>query len=68
LLTATITGAIVSSTVLKQEALVTEYSGVDDLGVCGSSDCPWYNMTAAAQRPTDDTVMCICCLVVFDIK
>jgi len=60
---ATITGAIISSTVLKQEALVTDSScnGMDDseieLDVCGASDCPWFNMTVAAQRPTDHTVI-----------
>jgi len=69
LLTATITGAIISSMVLKQEVLVTEPSGMDEaeLGVCGAADCPWYNMTAVAQRPSDNIVMCICCLL-FGIK
>jgi len=56
LLTATITGAVVSSTVLKLEAPDTGDNGTDELGACGAADCPWYNMTAVAQRPSDDTV------------
>jgi len=44
LLTATITGAVVSSTVLKLEAPDTGDNGTDELGACGAADCPWYNM------------------------
>jgi len=59
LLLATITGAIISSTVLKLEIPVTVDNSTDELEACGANDCPWYNMTAVAQRPTDSKVMCI---------
>lgn len=29
---------------------------MDELGACGANDCPWYNMTAIAQRPSDNTI------------
>jgi len=64
-LTATITGAIISSTVLQPEAPVTDDSGMEDLGACGAGDCPWYNMTAVAQRPTDNAVMCTSLLAIW---
>jgi len=37
---------------------VTDDSGMEELSACGAADCPWYNMTAVAQRPTDNAVMC----------
>jgi len=45
--------------VLKLELPVTDDNSMDDLGACGANDCPWYNMTAIAERPSDSTVMCI---------
>jgi len=45
--------------VFKLELPVTDDSSMDDLGACGANDCPWYNMTAIAERPSDSTVMCI---------
>jgi len=67
LLTATITGAVISSTVLKLEVPITDDNGTDELGACGADDCPWYNMPAVAQRPTDNAVKCICSLL-FDTQ
>lgn len=52
-----------SSVVLKLELPVRDDNGTDELGACGANDCPWYNMTAVAQRPSDNTVMCISFLV-----
>lgn len=57
LMTATITGAIISSTVLKLEVPAADDNGTDKLSMCGTADCPWYNMTAIAKRPTDNVVM-----------
>lgn len=42
-------------------------NSTDELSVCGAADCPWYNMTSVAQRPSDDMVMCISVLL-FDAK
>jgi len=57
LLTATITGAVISSVTLKQEL---HDSVVNEQHECGASDCPWYNMTAVAERPTDYMVIPCC--------
>jgi len=45
--------------VLKLEASSAGSNGTDELDACGAADCPWYNITSIAQRPSNSTVQCI---------
>jgi len=40
--------------VLKLE--VDDHYGIEELSECGAYDCPWYNMTTVAHRPSDNMV------------
>ena len=52
---ASITGSIISSTILKPPVGNNENDTVD-YSKCGANDCPWYNVTAVEAKPDDTTV------------
>ena len=54
-LPAAVSGSIISSTVLKPPA----DNATADNKLCGSSDCPWNNVTTKAARPDQTTVIIV---------
>jgi hypothetical protein len=51
-----ITGSIISSTVLKPKPINGSEDTPTDMAFCGANDCPWNNITSNLEKPPDKTV------------